>query len=555
MTAMAVTATGAAWQPLAQVPDQELVWGAYLRLSRVKPQSKRRAHQRGRMRTPDESTQRQLALIRAHAAAHGLNLPDHLIFEDNGRTAWPRPGKPHPQRPAWDQMIKAGRAGDFQGLLTWKVSRFARSPRDGEDLADLRVVLDGPSSNRFDLRDPTAEGLANFRQQVVAAAQESHQISDRVKDTFADMLAAGYRIGGSGRNFGFEVLADTQIDWDWDQAPDDGSRFLGPAAVYREDEAAAVRELARQLLAGDSLTQLCAWVDRACRSCLKLPEHCTCPPGGEYGWPTVRGGSWQTRTLSRMLANPIYGGYLTYRGEPIGKLAHTEPILDADTYQALQDKLSARKQGRRPNGVYQLTGGGLHCGNPACPKRGTGTLAGTRSRHSTRAYICAPHNGGCGMSVTAGPVEALVRDEVLRVWGDQATREAMARADTALDEQRAQLQATLQALDADLAATEARLGRIPLEQTRRREAVEANLASMAARWDVAKAALDELGPASRRAELPEVLTPAEWDSPRQSPADRVQVIRDLHLRFTVMPSTRPQGTRGFDPARVQVSRV
>src|SRR6516164_9074202 len=103
--------------PHALADDTRIVWAAYARLSRTKPKSKR-----GRQRAP----------IKAHAAEHGLNLPEHLIFCDPGRSAWQRPGGPPPHRPQWDQMLQAGKAGLFGGLLTWKVDRFTRSPRDGE---------------------------------------------------------------------------------------------------------------------------------------------------------------------------------------------------------------------------------------------------------------------------------------------------------------------------------------------------------------------------------------------------------------------------------------
>src|SRR5262249_27562113 len=152
---------------------------------------------RGRYRNPDESVDRQIRLIKAYADKHELNLPDHLIFVDNGRSGWQKPGGPPPYRPRWNDMIAAGKAGEFGGLLTWKLDRFARNPRDGEDLADLRVVLDGPSTGRMDLR--TAHGLSTFRKQVENAANLSHETSEKVRTAFADMLEAGYRIGGSGR--------------------------------------------------------------------------------------------------------------------------------------------------------------------------------------------------------------------------------------------------------------------------------------------------------------------------------------------------------------------
>ena len=72
--------------------DQEITWGAYVRLSRLK--STRRKRRRGRYRNPDASVERQLRLIRAYAAEHGLNLPDELVYRDNGRSAWTQGNRP-----------------------------------------------------------------------------------------------------------------------------------------------------------------------------------------------------------------------------------------------------------------------------------------------------------------------------------------------------------------------------------------------------------------------------------------------------------------------------
>ena len=310
--------------------DTEITWGAYLRLSRLK--TGRRRPTRGRIRTPDESVQRQLHLIRAYAAEHGLNLPDHLIFRDNGRSGWQKPGGPPPYRPLWDEMIAAGKAGRFGGLLVWKLDRFARNPRDGEDLADLSVLLDGPDSGRIDPR--TATGLSTFRKQIEAASHSSHETSEKVRAAFADMLANGYRVGGSGRLFGFEVLSQAEIDWDWDG---DESRFAGPAAVVRDGEAEIVRELAGRLLGGETVQAMAGDLN-------------------ERGIATTRGGQWNARNLSRMLGNPLYGGKLAYKGEIITDLANVEPILDTGTFDAVQAKLRARKRGRRVTGRYPLSG-------------------------------------------------------------------------------------------------------------------------------------------------------------------------------------------------------
>ena len=516
------------------IPDTELIWGAYLRLSRLKPKSRRRTAQRGRLRTPDESVERQLSLIRAWAEPRGITIPDELVFVDNGRGAWQKPGGRPPHRPDWDRMIKAGKAGDFGGLATWKLSRFARTPRDGEDLADLRVVLDGPSGNRFDLRDAHAEDLGNFRQQIVAAAMESHQISDRVTDTFADMLAHGYRV--AGQPFGFQVLADTELDPDdWPADADSDGRFIGPAAVINPAEAAVIRELAAGLLKGTTAESMAASLN-------------------ERGITTGRGYPWNARNLTRTLRNPAYGGYLTHRGEIIGQLANTETILDGPTYAAVQDTLGKRRRGPKPTGQYPVTGIPC-CANPACPRRGP--MTGHPRSNGSRAYICSRALGGCSMSVAAEPLERMIRDAVLAAWADEALREAMHEADAALDGERAALRETLRDLDLDMAETEAKLGSIPRSQAQRRAVVQQNLDSMTARYEAAEGKLAELGETAARPELPELVTAEEWDDPEVTPAAaKAAVIRQLGLTVKVFPATRAQGSSRlpFDERRVLITQ-
>ena len=109
-------------------------------------------------------------------------------------------------------MLADGKAGRFGGLLVWKLDRFARNVRDGEDLIDLGVLVDGPDTGRIDLR--TSHGKSVFRKQIEAATHSSNETSDKVRAAFADMLASGYRVGGSGRLFGFEILCRAELDDD-----------------------------------------------------------------------------------------------------------------------------------------------------------------------------------------------------------------------------------------------------------------------------------------------------------------------------------------------------
>ncbi len=511
---------------MTSTADQQITWGAYLRLSRLKSSGRRSQRHRGRYRNPDESVERQLRLIRAYAAEHGLVLAG--IYRDNGRSAW-KPGEGN--RPDWDRMLADGKAGRFGGLLTWKLDRFARNVRDGEDLLDLGVLLDGPDSGRLDLR--TAHGKSVFRKQVEAATHASNETSEKVRAAFTDMVSNGYRVGGSGRLFGFEILSLAELDADYDDEDGDEFGFTGPAAVVREAEAEVIRELAGRLLRGDTVASMAGDLNAR-------------------GITTTRGGQWNARNLSRTLGNPLYGGQLAYKGEIITELANTEAILDTETYNAVQAKLGARRRGRRVTGLYPLSGV-LACGNPACGRQGT--MAGYPRTGGKRAYICAPANGGCGQSVLADPVEAKVRDWVVDDLADVEARERARAADATLDAQRAKLRGLLADLDADMAETEAKRAATPRSMTRLRDQYDRNLATMAARYEAAELELDELGPAAAPAPELEPVTAEVWDEDIP-PADKASVIRQLGLRIEIRPGTRRQGASRlpFEEERVKITR-
>lgn len=530
--------------------DRDLTWAAYIRMSRKKPRAKR-----GRARSPDESTGRQRALIKAFAAEHGLDLPDHLIFEDDGRSGWQKPGGPPPHRPDWDRMMKLGKAGMFGGLLTWKIDRFARNLRDGEDLVDLTLVLWGPECSRMDLRK--AADLSSFRNQVEAAANYSHEISEKIRTAFGDMLDHGYRIGGSGRMFGFKLLSEEQIEVDWEDM-DPGARFAGPAAVIEPDEADVVRHWAAMLLSGETAEARAAYAN-------------------ERGFLTTRvtsenplGGLWTGRSVDRTLGKPIYGGYLTYQGtkrdgetgrlpEPriVGTLANVEPILDKETYAQVQAKLGARRQGAKPKGLHLLTGA-LHCANPQCQRQGT--MAGfIRWETRERRYVCQRRGAvpGCGMTVSASPVDAIVRDAVLARAANPGTQVAMAAADSQLDEERDRLERLLADLDQDIAETEAKAARVPRSQTRTRAQYERNVEHMQKRYRDAEEKLAGLGKPSRRKPKVDPVPAEEWDHPEaMMPAERAEYIRRLGLRISIKPDLRGRGKwRIFDPSRVVIEEV
>lgn len=493
--------------------DDELPYAIYCRLSRKKP-----ARRRGRRAAPDESVARQEQLNLRHAADHGLPVSPGHVYVDPARSAW----KPGGARPGWDAMMAAARDHQIAGVIGFKIDRLARNVRDAEDLIDVAeaqpLILEGPGSGRIDLA--TATGKQTFRQATVQAAAESDNTSERVKARFAEMTAAGFPLGG-GRAFGFEVLSEMELDDDEDQEV---------TAVQRPDEVAVIREAARRMLGGEPLAHIAADLNTR-------------------GITTVRGGRWTGANLGRMLGHQRYGGWVEYRGANVGRLSG-EPVLDEDTFRDVQATLAARRRGRRPTGGWPLTGI-MHCGNPKCdPKR---TLAGHRSSRPradgsyARRYVCAPGNGGCGLSILADQTEQIVRRRVLHDANDPDLAEAERAESVALSEARAAAQAEIDYVAGRMEILEDKLARDETPQA----AYDRAMPTWQARYARALAALEQAAAgAGVGGGGMAGLTGEAWDA--MPLGEKRAAIRRLRLRVTILslPDGAPRNV--FDPGRVRI---
>lgn len=145
------------------------------------------------------------------------------------------------------------------------------------------------------------------------AASESDNTSERVRDALAEIMRDGKPMGG-GRCFGFEAGGEDQ----------------------RPTEVAVVREMATRMLAGESVQTLAAELNGR-------------------GLRTVRDGEWTGANLGRLLGAHRYGGLVEHHGQIVGTM-RGEPVLDRDTYDDVQSLLASRRRGRRPTGLFFLTG-------------------------------------------------------------------------------------------------------------------------------------------------------------------------------------------------------
>jgi DNA invertase Pin-like site-specific DNA recombinase len=194
---------------------------------------------------------------------------EELIFVDDGYSGGSL------ERPGLDRLRAAVRAGEVSCVVVYKLDRLSRSVLDTVSL--VLGEWDGlcyVKSTREPVDTTTPAGKMFFYMLASYAEWERSVIRDRT-------MAGKAKRAQQGRNPGFT-------------APFGFRRGAAPGELaVDEAEAAIVRRIYREFLAGRTLRQIAAGLDQ----------------------DRIRPRSaarWRTTTLSQMLANPIYAGTLAY---------------------------------------------------------------------------------------------------------------------------------------------------------------------------------------------------------------------------------------------------
>ena len=224
---------------------------------------------------------------------------------DNDLSAW-KGGK----RPRYLEMLQDITDGHIDAVVVWHQDRLIRRPRELEeffDVCDAAEVTDLASvSGDVDLG--TSDGRFKARILGSVAVKESDDKSRRIRRKMEELARNGHNKGGGTRPFGFE--------------PD--------RVTIRRDKAKVIRELAKRLLAGETLRSLC--VDLNAR-----------------GIRTSTGGEWRPLPLKRMLRSARISGQREHHGEIVAKAIWPAIIKPEQTVQirALLDDPARRRSDRR----------------------------------------------------------------------------------------------------------------------------------------------------------------------------------------------------------------
>jgi site-specific DNA recombinase len=319
---------------------------------------------------------RQEADCRALIDRKGWVMVD--VYPDNDVSAYS--GAP---RPAWKRLLADIEDGTIDAIACWHVDRLTRSPRELEDvidLADRRGVELATVTGEIDLATPTGRLIA--RMLGAAARHEAEHKAERQKRQRRQSAEAGKVSGGGTRPYGYAEDRTTVID----------------------DEAEVIREAARRVLAGESLSSVCR--DFRKRDVM-----------------TSTGGHWVPTTLRRLLASARISGRREHT--PHNASETTRPLLgeimadaiwpaiisatDSDRLRILLSDPARDFRSQAATGRTYLLSGILRCGR--CGWRMNG-----RPRSGVPRYVCpnVPGTASCGgVATNAARTDKHVRDMVL----------------------------------------------------------------------------------------------------------------------------------------------
>lgn len=248
-------------------------------------------------------------------AHYVLRIDDYEVFEDAGFS-----GK-NTDRPAFQEMMRRIRQGEFTHLVVDKIDRISRNLLDFaamyEELKALEVVFVS-RNEQFDTSNAMGEAMLKII--LVFAELERHVTSERVTAIMIDRAQKGKWNG-----------ANVPLGYKWSET----EQF----PVIDENEAKIVKKIFDLYESGESMTRLSIYLN-------------------EHKIKTKRNGEWTNATVRQILANPFYKGTLryNYRNAARGKIKKEEEwivvdnnhpgIVSVEQWEHVQELCKSKRHGK-----------------------------------------------------------------------------------------------------------------------------------------------------------------------------------------------------------------
>lgn len=363
-----------------------------------------------RRRSIEKSMSASMARQDAECAAFveqlgGVHDPDRDVYADDDVSA-----KGGAYRPGMEALLRAVKAGRYDGVVVWELPRFLRNKRES---LIVREILMSAACDLYNVRFPAVSlwGPTSivFDVLVDAAVTEIETTAARISSWHRYMSSVG--------------AARCRAPWGLRAV--DSERFVAgraaPLRMFAPDEqpraelggrsrADVLREAVNDVLGGVSVG-------------------CVVRAWNEAGYPSPQGGLWSRTGLTKLLRNPALCGYGHYGGKLLDATGAelvpggTEPpmrvgtpLIDEHTWAQLEVLLAARST-RRVSSNQSLLRGLVRCGRCGANMVRNG---GPASRYGGY-YVCTQSDraGGCpGNAISARRLEPIITAAVIEVLRD-----------------------------------------------------------------------------------------------------------------------------------------
>lgn len=425
------------------------------------------------------------------ATAKGWDVAS--VLTDNDISAYS--GK---TRPGYDQLLDGIRAGTFDAVIAWHPDRLHRSPKELEEFITTveaaKVAVATVQAGAWDLSTPSGRLVA--RQLGSVARYESEHKAERVRRALQQRAEQGAAHGR--RAYGWTR--------EYDPATGKGREVIEPT------EAAVVRRIANQILAGDSIRSITAGLNAE-------------------GIPSPTGKPWGKQMLRHVVTRERNAGLRVHHGQVIGE-GDWQPILDRGRWEQVRAVLSdPTRKTATSSAAAHLLSGIARCG--VCG----GPIRAGRNR-TVPSYRCADkscvsrNRRDVDDLVNAVMVGRLSRPDAADLLTPDRSEEARQAA-----EQAATLRARL-----DLAADEYADGKIDARQLER---ITARLRPQVEAAEASARTVDDSPLLTGLVGARDVR--AVWEA---LPLTRRRAAVDLLMAVTVHRAV--PGARTFDPEQVRI---
>ena len=242
----------------------------------------------------------QLERLRSYCSARGWKV--YREYVDDGYS-----GR-YINRPAYQRMLED--LNNWDVLLVLKMDRIHRNSRNFMEMMELLKEKNREFVSMTESLD-TSTAMGRFVMDIIQriAQLESEQIGERVYTGMEQKAKMPAEQLGGGRHpyLGF--------------AHPYGYNYSDGSLIVNPEEARYVRLIFQEYIEGKTLDEICRLLNK-----MEIP--------------TKKGKKWAKYTISKILKNPIYAGYLEWNG--IIKKNKHEPIIDRKTFNKVQKIIESR---------------------------------------------------------------------------------------------------------------------------------------------------------------------------------------------------------------------